>query len=207
MSGTTLMHSIHQTRTILKRERLQEQQIPAPLGVSETAEWCNSFITVPKPNRKVCLCLAAARHNQALIKPIHREPILNDIHPKLTNTWHMTIIDNRFIRLPFGVVPVDDMFQWKINENFKGLPNVFGQAVDIFIVGYDADSRDHDRTLRQVMQICNSENVKLNRNKCHFRCTKIPFLEEVISREVVQANWRKHLYTNRNASLLTKKEF
>ena len=39
------------------------------------------------------------------------------------------------------------MFQRKMDEIFKGLPNVFGIADDILILGYDADSRDHDRTL------------------------------------------------------------
>ena len=57
---------------------------------------------------------------------------------------------------------------------------------EISIVGCDADERDHDRTLRQVMQICHHENVKLNKNKCHFRCIKILFFGEVVSREGVQ---------------------
>ena len=69
-----------------------------------------------------------------------------------------------FTRLPLGVVPVSDMFQQKIDEIFKGLSNLFGTADDMFIIGYDADSRDHDKTLRQVIQICQPENLKLNRN-------------------------------------------
>ena len=38
-----------------------------------------------------------------------------------------------------------DMFQGKIDEIFKGLPQVFGIADDILIVGFDADDRDDDR--------------------------------------------------------------
>ena len=52
------------------------------------------------------------------------------------------------------------MFQRKTNEIFKGLPNVFGTADDILIVGYDADGTDHDRIMRQVMQMCYLENLK-----------------------------------------------
>ena len=37
-------------------------------------------------------------------------------------------------------------FPEKIDEIFKDLPNVFGTADDILILGYNADSRDHDRT-------------------------------------------------------------
>ena len=36
---------------------LQELDIIAPLGVDEMAEWCNSFVVVPKVNGKVWLCL------------------------------------------------------------------------------------------------------------------------------------------------------
>ena len=38
-------------------EWLQELDIVAPLGVDEMAEWCNSFVVVPKVNGKVWLCL------------------------------------------------------------------------------------------------------------------------------------------------------
>ena len=53
-----------------------------------------------------------------------------------------------------GVTPATDMLKKKIDKVFKGLPNVFGIADDILIIRYAADGRDHDRTLRQVMQIC-----------------------------------------------------
>ena len=112
--------------------------------------------------------------NQALIRPIHRHPTSNDILPKLTNAHFMTIIDAsshyhslrlneepmyltmftcqfgryRFTRLPFEVMPVDDVFQQKRDKIFKDLPNVFGIAHNILIAGYSADHRDHDRTVR-----------------------------------------------------------
>ena len=43
------------------------------------------------------------------------------------------------------------MLQKKVDEIFEDLPNVFGIADDILIVGYDDYSRDYDRSLRQVM--------------------------------------------------------
>ena len=61
------------------------------------------------------------------------------------------------------------MFQCKIDGIFKDLPNVFGIADDILVVGYDGDGKDHDKTLWQVLQICRNVNLKLNKNKCHFR--------------------------------------
>ena len=64
-------------------QHLQELNIIAPLGVDKMVEWCNSFVLVPKANSKVQLCLDPVQLNQALIRPIHRGPMLNDILLKL----------------------------------------------------------------------------------------------------------------------------
>ena len=64
------------------------------------------------------------------------------------------------------MAPAGDMFQCKIDEFFKELPNVFGIANNIEIVGNDADDRDCDRALTGVMQIWHKENLQLNKSKC-----------------------------------------
>ena len=66
--------------------------IITPLGVDEFAEWCNSFVLVPKANGKVRLCLDPARLNKVLTRPIHRGPTLNDILPKLNSVKYMSIM-------------------------------------------------------------------------------------------------------------------
>ena len=69
------------------------------------------------------------------------------------------------------------MFQQKIDEIFKDLPNVFGIADDILVLGYDSDDKDHDDTLQKVLQICRQVNTKKykNKDKCCFRWTSVPF--------------------------------
>ena len=132
-------------------ECLQQMDIITPLGVDETAEWCNSFVLVPKANSKVMLCLDLAWLNQALIRPIHRGPTLNDILCKLNTVKYMSIIDAssgyynlqlytklsylttfacpfhryQYRCLLFRAVPAGDMFQCKIDEIFNDMPNVF----------------------------------------------------------------------------------
>ena len=173
--------------------------IITPLGVDEMAEWCNSFVLVPKANGKARLCLDPARPNQALIRPIHRGPTLNDILPKLNNVKYMSIIDGssgyqnlqldtkslylttfmcpfgryHYRHLLFGAAPVGDMFQHKIDEFFSDMPNVFGIVDDILVIGYDENGADHDAAVHKVLRWCNEVNLKLNKDKCHFRCTSI----------------------------------
>ena len=72
---------------------LQKLDIITPLEVEETAEWCNSFVLIPKANGKVRLCLDPVRVNQALNWALHRGPMLNDIQPRLNNVKYMLIID------------------------------------------------------------------------------------------------------------------
>ena len=74
-------------------ERLQQQDIIAPLGVDETLEWCNNFVLVPKASGKVRLCLDLAHFYQTLIWPVHRGPTLNDILPNLNNVRYLSPID------------------------------------------------------------------------------------------------------------------
>ena len=74
-------------------DHLQKLDIITPLGVDETVEWCNSFVLVPKANGEVRLCLDLVQLYQALIRPVHRGPVLNDILPKLNNVQYLSIID------------------------------------------------------------------------------------------------------------------
>ena len=56
----------------------------------------------------------------------------------------------RCIRLLFGAVPSGDMFQKKIDELFNDIPNVFHNADDILIAGFDTDGTDHDVRFEQI---------------------------------------------------------
>ena len=67
------------------------------------------------------------------------------------------------------------MFQHKIDKNFRDMLNVFGIRDDILVIGYDEDGADHDAAVHKVLQWCEEVNLKLNTEKCHFRCTSIPF--------------------------------
>ena len=196
------------TTKAFKKElkQLQKQDIITPLGIDETAEWCNSFVLVPKSNGRVRLCLDRTRLNQALIRLVHRGPILNDILPKLNNAKYLSLTDAssgyhhlkpnersshlmmftcqfgryRYKMLPFGAVPAGVMFQRKTDKIFKELPNAL-IANGILVVGYEANGKDHDETSQRVLQICRQANLKLNKTNVlgtDFLYNRIYFLED-----------------------------
>ena len=182
-------HVAYTLQKLFKEEldHLQRMDIITPLGVDEMAEWCNSFVMVPKTNGKVRLCLDPAQLNQALIRLIYRAPTLNDILPKLNNVKYMSIIDassgnhnfqldtkssyltmfpcpfGRYQKkhLVFGVAPAANMFQHKINDIFNDVPNVFGIADDILDIGYDEDRTDQLHTNHMGIEKLNYLHVYL----------------------------------------------
>ena len=91
----SLGHVAYALQTPFKKElkRLQKQNITAPIGVDETAEWSNSFVLVPKADGRVRVCLDPTWLNQALIRLVHRGTILNDILQKLNNVKYLSNID------------------------------------------------------------------------------------------------------------------
>ena len=57
---------------------------------------------------------------------------------------------SRYVRLPFGAAPAGNMFQRKIAEKFKNIPNIFGIPDDLLVVGYNGSGMDmtnHKRSL------------------------------------------------------------
>ena len=51
------------------------------------------------------------------------------------------------------------------------MPNVFSIADDILVIRYDDNGADHVAVVHMVVQRCEEVNIKLNKEKCHFRWT------------------------------------
>ena len=90
---------------------------------------------------------------------------------------------------------------------FKELPSVFGIATDILILGYDVDGKDHDRTVRWVMQICCWASLRLNKIKCCFRCMRVLSSGLIVSRKGVQLDPRNSVCLLICCSLITQRSF
>ena len=59
------------------------------------------------------------------------------------------------------------------------MPNMFGIADNILGIGYNENGADLDAAVQKGFQWqCEEVNLKLNKEKCHFRCTSIPFFGE-----------------------------
>ncbi len=185
-------------------QNLEKQGILAK--VKRPTDWVNSCLCVTKANGTIRLCLDPKDLNKAIKRPYHYMPTLDNILPRLNGAKYFSILDARsgywniklsdessylttfntpygryrFLRLPFGLVCAQDVFQRKVDETFGDLPGVTGIADDIVVVGYKEDGSDHDYNLKQVLERCRSTGLRLNPDKLRVKCEKIPFFGNII---------------------------
>ena len=177
--------------------------------VTEPTEWVNSIVCEIKKTtdgkRKVRICLDPTDLN----KCIHREPYytrtLDEIMPRLHGKKYFSVVDTkkgywhveldeessylctfntpfgryRFKRLPFGVKVSQDIFQRKLDEVYKDIPNVTGIADDILVVGESQE--EHDEAFIKMLDASRANNIGLNSDKLQFKQKCVEFYGHTFS--------------------------
>ena len=69
----------------------------------------------------------------------------------------------RYLRLPFGISALSDLFQMNVKEIFEGLPGIAAIVDDILIYGRTRD--EHDRNLRIVLDRAREKGIRFNPDK------------------------------------------
>ena len=84
----------------------------------------------------------------------------------------------RFLRLPFGLICAQEIFQKKVDEVFGDLPGVTGIADDIVIFGRTRS--EQDKSLKGVMERAQETGVRFNPEKCQIAQTELSFFGHTI---------------------------
>ena len=96
---------------------------------------------------------------------------------------------------PFGISPAPELFQQRLDQNLEGLDGVHMIADDILITGKgktEADAcKDHDRNMTNLLKRCRERSIKLNRDKCEFKCEEIDFIGHVVTKHGLKADPKK----------------
>ena len=84
----------------------------------------------------------------------------------------------RYRKLPFGLVPSPELFQAKLDQCLEGLIGIHTIADDILITGkgdtMEEACRDHDKNMRNFLERCHANNIKLNRYKIWVQSQRTP---------------------------------
>jgi len=121
------------------------------------------------------------------------DEILPSLHGK--NYWHVQLDHEssllctfntpfgryRFQRLPFGVVVSQDIFQRKLNDIYRKIPNVTGIADDIIVFG--STEEEHDQAFVSMLEATRANYVRLNSEKLKFKQQSVNFFGHTLTQD------------------------
>ena len=81
-----------------------------------------------------------------------------------------------------GALLSSDVYQYKVDSHLEGIKNCMAIADDIIIFGFRDDGKDHDVTVRQVLDKAKAVGMRFNPSKCQFRKKLVKFFGLVLSR-------------------------
>ena len=148
--------------------------------VTEPTDWVNSIVCnvkeTPDGMKKVRLCLDPKDLNKNIRREHYYSRTIDEILPLLHGKKYFSLVDTtkgywhveldydssllctfntpfgryRFKRLPFGIVVSQDIFQRKLDDVYKNMPNVTGIADDIIVFG--STEKEHDQAFVNMLE-------------------------------------------------------
>ena len=198
----------------LELDRLVEEGIIKP--VDAPTEWVNSLVVATKPDGSLRLCLDPKDLNKYIKRPLYFSPTIDDILPQLCGSKFFSTLDARsgywnvplcnksqllttfntpgygrfcFVRLPFGLVSSQDLFQRVMDDILSDIPNATPVADDIKIHG--RTEAEHDATLIRVLNKCQSAGLHLNPDKCQIKQQSVKFYGNMLTVDGLQPDKTK----------------
>ena len=167
--------------------------------VDQTTDWVLSITYVQKANGELCLCLDPHDLNRAIHHDHHKTPTVEEVTHEFANLHYFTKLDAchgywsivldeessllttfnspfgryHFLRLPFGLVCSQDVFQKKMDQFLEECPGCIGIANDITVHG--CTEAEHDAHLHNLMQVAHKYGVVFNPQKMHVKAPAVNF--------------------------------
>ncbi|KAL7856478.1 hypothetical protein SRHO_G00153770 [Serrasalmus rhombeus] len=171
----------------------------------DSSEWVSPIVVIQKKSGGIRLCVDLREPSKAVVIDSHPLPHIEEVFTELRgsavfstidlqNAYHQVTLHEdsrdltafithdglfRFTRVPYGLASAPSAFQRMMSQILDGLDGVQCYLDDIII---HADTPEtHERRLCAVLHRLQDRGLKINREKCSFRKTELPFLGHVIS--------------------------
>ena len=181
----------------------------------EATPWVSNVLCTPKPNGDIRICLNPKPLNQAVRRPYHFAPTMEDVLQKLHGCKYFSTLDQSsgywnievhpdsvhlltfntpfgryaYKRLPFGLVSSQDVFQRTVDETFGDIPDVYCIADDILVAARTRG--EHDVAVNRVIQRCRDSGFRLNPKKARILLDQINFFGHTLTKEGLKPDAKK----------------
>lgn len=181
----------------LKNDIIEQVNGPSP--------WISPIVIIFKSNGDMRICVDMRRANEAILRENFPLPSFDTFLTKLRgaqyfsrldlkNAYHQLELDEqsreittfithkgmfRYKRLMFGVNSAPEIFQRIFESILAPCSNCLNYIDDIIVFG--RDEKEHDISLKNVLQILKDNNVVLNDSKCLYKVQQLKFLGHNLS--------------------------
>lgn len=87
--------------------------------------------------------------------------------------------------MPFGLKNAPAVFQRKMDDCFRGTESFIAVYIDDILV-FSKNLQEHEKHLRQMLEICRKHGLVLSPTKMKIACTEVEFLGAIIKRGTVR---------------------
>ena len=202
-------------REPLKEELKRMEQLGVIKKCTEPTAWVHSLVVAKKKNKKLRVCMDPSDLNRAVMREHFPMQTVEDVVSRMPNAKVFSVLDANhgfwqvklskdssklatfnspfgrysYTRLPFGIASAPEVFQKVMSHLFQDIEGVEVIVDDLVVWG--ADVEQHDVRLRQVLDRCRESNLKLNKEKCHFRVSEVNYVGHVLSADGVKPDPKK----------------
>lgn len=178
-------------------------------------------VTEKKNSNDLRYCIDPRPLNKVLQRELYELPVMEDILPELSRAKVFSKLDlrsgylhcvldeqssllttmmtpfgrYRWKRLPFGLKVSSEIFQKRLIQAFADLEGVECVADDILIFGVgdtaEEAEQSHNARLKQLLQRCRANGIKLNGEKSEIKSTSINFMGHVVTSEGLKIDTKK----------------
>ena len=193
------------------KEKLQRME---KLGVIkkciEPTAWLHSLVVAKKKNSKLRVCLDPSNLSRAVMREHFPMQTVEDVISRMPNAKVFSVLDANHVlrqvklakdssklatfntpfgrysykRLPFRIALAPEVFQNVMFHLFRDIEGVEVIVDDLVVWGKDVEQ--HDVKLRKMLDRYRGHNLKLNREKCHFRESEVHYVGHVLSADGVK---------------------
>ena len=112
-----------------------------------------------------------------------------DDESSLLTTFNTPIGRYRWLRLPFGIKCATEIFQRIMDNMLEGIQGAAAIMDDILVAG--KNMKDHDMTLRKVIEKATEYNLKLNMDKCSICQTSVTYVGLLLTADGLKPDLNK----------------
>ncbi|XP_022783269.1 uncharacterized protein K02A2.6-like [Stylophora pistillata] len=219
LNATRVVHPPRRVPVALREPLREELQRMEKLGVikkcTEPTAWVHSLVVAKKKNNKLRVCMDPSDLNRAVRREHFPMQTVEDMISGMPSAKVFNVLDANhgfwqvklatysnklatfntpfcrysYTRLPVGIASAPAVFQNVMSHLFQDIKGVEVTVDDLVVWGKDVEQ--HDVRLRQVLDRCRERNLKLNREKCHFRVSEVHYVGHVLSADGVKPDPNK----------------